>query len=454
MSEQLEDQIALCISQRRNLEAILNSVTDGILAIDRRSYVVNLNQAAQEITGLSQKDAVGRVCSEVLQRIDGEAECVLARALEEEEVLQNCEVDIVRPDGSVRTLLVTVHSLQDELGSALGVVAILKDQTELRALQTALNGQTRYERLVGKNHRMREIYQLISDIGDSDATVLILGESGTGKELVAEAIHKRSHRSEGPFVKVNCSALSEGLLESELFGHVKGAFTGAIRDKVGRFELADGGTVFLDEIGDISPVVQVKLLRVLQEREFERVGSTETRKVDARVIAATHRDLRARMNEGAFRDDLYYRLYVVPVEIPALRERKEDLPLLIDHFVEKFREQTEKPIQHVDSEALSVLMDYDWPGNVRELENAVEHAFVKCHDHTVAVRDLPLALVRDVRGDYSVVKEKPVSEKERMLVALEQTGWNRSRAARLLGMHRTTIWRKMKEHGIEAPKFI
>lgn len=448
----LENQIQSCISQRKNLEAILNSVTDGILAIDRHFRIVNLNLAAEDIIGHPRTEILGQACSDVFTRADGVTGCFLRPIVESGRMVKDADVSVMHPDGKQRKLRITTHALQDEHGQAQGLVAIFRDLTELQALRQAISSQVRFERLVGKNHRMREIYQLIDDIGQSDATVLILGESGTGKELVAEAIHRRSHRSKGPFVKVNCSALSEGLLESELFGHVKGAFTGAFQDKVGRFELADGGTIFLDEIGDISPAVQVKLLRVLQEREFERVGSTQTRQVNVRVVAATHRDLRERMSEGLFRDDLYYRLYVVPIELPALRERKEDLPLLVNHFIEKFQKQTGKPIRELTPEAMNLIMDYDWPGNVRELENAIEHAFVKCHGELIHNADLPLGLLREVQGDRPVLPpESVLSEKDQILSVLERTGWNRSRAARLLGMHRTTIWRKMKEYDIEVP---
>ena len=451
-SETFEDKIQNCISQRKNLEAILNSVTDGIVAIDNRFRVVNLNGAAQEMIGRDRVDILGGLCSDVLRRADGKKGCLLSPIIESGQMVKDVPFLVKHPSGKTRKLNVTTHILQDDKGDAQGVVAIFKDVTELDALREVVSAQMGFERLIGKNHRMREIYKLIEDIGQSDATVLILGESGTGKELVAEAIHKKSHRAKGPFVKVNCAALSEGLLESELFGHVKGAFTGAIHDKKGRFELAHGGTIFLDEIGDISPDVQVKLLRILQERTFERVGSTQTRQVDVRVVAATHRDLKARMAQGLFREDLYYRLYVVPIELPALRARKEDLPLLVDHFIQKFRKVTQKPIEALVPDAMRVIMDYDWPGNVRELENAIEHAFVKCHSDGIKVSDLPLGLIREVRGDVVTQDESMLSEKQQMLAVLARTGWNQSRAARLLGMHRTTIWRKMKEYGIEVPK--
>ncbi|MBT4137974.1 MAG: sigma 54-interacting transcriptional regulator [Candidatus Latescibacteria bacterium] len=454
-TDRLESQIQNCISQRKNLEAILNSVADGILAIDPYLRIVNLNLAAENILGLSRSAILGKSCSDVLERTGGSNECFFKTTVERGTMVKDAELLVLRPDRSVRKLNVTTHALLDEKGQAQGLVAILRDLTELDALRKAINEQVKFERLVGKNHRMREIYHLIEDMNKSDATILVLGESGTGKELVAEAIHRRSHRAAGPFVRVNCSVLSEGLLESELFGHVVGAFTGAVQDKTGRFEMADGGTIFLDEIGDISPVVQVKLLRVLQERTFERVGSTQTQESDVRVVAATHRDLKARMANGLFREDLYYRLYVVPIELPALRERKEDLPLLVNHFIEKFTHQTRKKIRSTRPDALNLMMDYDWPGNVRELENAIEHAFVKCHSDAIQISDLPLALVRDVRGDRLVVEDGPtLSEKDQMLSVLERTGWNRSRAARLLGMHRTTMWRKMKTHGIVVPSLV
>ena len=448
---ELKDQIAICMSQRKNLETIFNSVADGIIAVDVDLRVVNLNSAATQITGWPPDRAAGKRCSEVFVPEDGADACDLAAALETGRMLENQDIRIRRPDGETRALQLTTHVLHDEAHGLQGLVAIFRDLTELRALRTALEARSRFERLVGKNHRMQEIYKLIEDIGESDATVLILGESGTGKELVAEAIHRRSHRRSGPFVKVNCSALSEGVLESELFGHVKGAFTGAYRDKPGRFELAHEGTIFLDEIGDISLDVQVKLLRVLQEREFEKVGGTKTQRTDVRVIAATHSDLKQGMAEGRFRQDLYYRLYVVPIELPPLRDRKEDVPLLVEHFVSRFREQTNKAIKGVSPETMSLFMDHDWPGNIRELMNAIEHAFVKCRDGEITASDLPLGLVRDVRGRGDGRGDLEVPERELLVSALERAGWNRSRAARMLGMHRTTVWRKMREHGIEEP---
>jgi transcriptional regulator with GAF, ATPase, and Fis domain len=322
---------------------------------------------------------------------------------------------------------------------------------------------------------MRELYRLLELAADSDATVLLQGESGTGKELAAEAIHLQGHRRNKPFVKVNCGALPETILESELFGHVKGAYTGAYRDRPGRFEAADGGTIFLDEIGEISQSVQVKLLRVLQHFEFERVGDDETRKVDVRVIAATNRDLAQRVMENEFREDFYYRLRVFPIKMPPLRERLDDLPLLIDHFINRFNEKTGKHITGLDEQALRAVSDYCWPGNIRELENAIEHAFVTCQTTLITLFDLPQELRRfELRReicDRNPNVQEQQTEQARMDIpkparrqdnkrrdilhsaealreVLDNCDWNKAETARTLGVSRTAVWQWMKRHGI------
>jgi transcriptional regulator with GAF, ATPase, and Fis domain len=316
---------------------------------------------------------------------------------------------------------------------------------------------------------MREVFGLIEMAAASPVTVLVQGETGTGKELVAKAIHYQSARRDGPLVSVNCSALTESLLESELFGHVRGAFTGAVGDRPGRFELASGGSLFLDEVGEIPPLVQVKLLRVLQERTIERVGESRPRNVDVRLIAATHRDLRTLVREGAFREDLFYRLKVFPIQLPPLRERKEDIPLLVARFIERFRETTGKRVSGLSPDATRIVMDYCWPGNVRELENAIEHAFVTCPGGAIGPFDLPIEirrveLKRQLCGDASgaptpgpsaqenaparepasvVRRKRPVTRQE-LLEALEASGWNKAEAGRRLGITRTSVWRRMK----------
>jgi len=453
-----------CLTERGNFEAILDAVTDGIFTIDERLQIIQYNRAAEEITGFSRDEALGMSCLEIFRQILFGQECLVCKAIEKEEYVRAVEREITRKDNRRRLVLVTTTRMLDAGGRRAGVVVVFRDIQELRELAEQAKGRASFEGLIGKSHRMRQIYQLIEQVADSTASVLIEGESGTGKELVAKAIHHKSPRANQPFVAVSCAALTESLLESELFGHVKGAFTGAVATKVGRFELADRGTLFLDEIGDISPAIQVKLLRVLQEHAFERVGESRPRTVDVRVIAATHRDLRHLIAEGKFREDLYYRLKVVSILLPPLRDRTDDIPLLVAHFVERFRKATGKPITGVTPDAMSALLDHAWPGNVRELENAVEHAFVRCTGTAITLAHLP----REVRGAPHRLQaggESPVSgqdamlhpdgltpvesnERERIIRTLNETGWNRTVAARRLGLSRVSLWRKMRDHGI------
>jgi len=322
---------------------------------------------------------------------------------------------------------------------------VVRDITRLSDLEEKLKEKHRFHNIIGKSLRMQKVYRLIEYLADTETTVLVTGESGTGKELVASAIHHRSKRADKPMVTVNCSALAETLLESELFGHVKGAFTGAIKDKAGRFQLADGGTVFLDEIGDISPIVQLKLLRVLQEREFERVGDSKTIKVDVRVIAATNRNLKEKIRLGEFREDLYYRLKVVEIAIPPLRKRREDLPLLVNHFCRLFENSFKKKIDGVSDEVLTTFMNYSWPGNVRELQHAIEHAFVICRGRNITLDHLPSEIIEYYRGTRRAHGKKFVNEPHEVLQALNKTDWNKAKAARMLGISRQTIYRKISE---------
>jgi two-component system response regulator HydG len=302
---------------------------------------------------------------------------------------------------------------------------------------------------------MNEMYKRLEVVAKTDTTVLVLGESGTGKELVARAIHFNSERRDRPFVGVNCSALPEGVLESELFGHVRGAFTGAIRDKAGRFELANGGTLFLDEIGELTPTVQVKLLRVLEGREFQRVGDTRSTRVDVRLIAATNKDLRREVNDGRFRDDLYYRLNVFPIELPPLRARTEDIPLLVLHFIEKFNHQMGRRVKALSGEAMDALFMHAWPGNVRELENAIEHAFVRSSGVLIRLDDLPRHILHEAastKEETGAGRGEALASFERQLILqhLEEAHWRRRVAAQRLGMSPVTLWRKMKKYGIQS----
>ncbi|UCE19757.1 MAG: sigma-54-dependent Fis family transcriptional regulator [Gemmatimonadota bacterium] len=321
---------------------------------------------------------------------------------------------------------------------------------QLSQMQAEMRSRYSFARLVGKSEQMHKVYDLVERVAESEATVLIQGQSGTGKELLANAVHYNSHRSEGPFIKVDCGSLPESLLESELFGHEKGAFTGAIKQKKGRFELADGGTIFLDEIGNMSAPLQQRLLRVLQERQFERVGGTRTIKIDVRIIAATSKDLEQAVQAGTFREDLFYRLHVVVIELPPLRDRIEDVPVLAAHFLNTFAEQNNKNIRGISPEAFRLLMEYHWPGNVRELENTIEYAVVMCRDTIINANDLPTRI--RTRKDITPSTYN-LDENEKQLVeeVLEKTKYNIKRAAELLGISRTTLYSKIKKHGIQTP---
>jgi transcriptional regulator with PAS, ATPase and Fis domain len=322
---------------------------------------------------------------------------------------------------------------------------VIKDETRLDVLERDLQERKQVHNIIGQSKGMQRVYSLIDDLADVYSTVLITGETGTGKELVADALHYRGSRREAPLVKVNCSALQENLLESELFGHVKGAFTGAIDSKRGRFQKAEGGTIFLDEIGDISKIVQHKLLRVLQNREFERVGDSVPIKADVRVVTATNKDLRKKVSSGDFREDLYYRLKVIEVALPPLRERREDIPILVEHFINRFNKKMNREIDAVSDDVMNIFMDYHWPGNVRELEHTIEHAFIVCHSRTITLEYLPSEFEDHLSISRPLLEEHDGDESKAILHALEKCGWNKSKAARLLGMSRPTIYRKIKE---------
>jgi len=462
------------------LSEVVDTMAEGVMVLDTACRIILWNRAMQDITGWKQEDALGESCSKVVcsptpdadsqGQCEQDSGCALLNVTDGQRSVVSARCHLKAKDGNTVSVLKNARVLFRD-GDAVAAVVTFTDLRPVNSLRQVLeetrNSLARIRppgRLVGTSSEMTGVYERIRFAAGSDATVLLLGETGTGKELVADAIHLGSARRERPFVRVNCSALSESLLEGELFGHVRGAFTGAVQDKIGRFEAADGGTILLDEIGDISPVIQLKLLRVLQERELERVGESAPRKVDVRVICATHRDLRELVREGLFREDLFYRIRVFPMELPPLRRRKSDIPLLADAFVQRFNLQTGKRILGLQPDALRCLMDYCWPGNVRELENAIEHAFVTCQSDRIGLFDLPTEFrVAELRDAYC--RERGLAQpggeprpstaaesREKFLETMRQCGWNRSEVARRLGIDRTTVWRKMKRWGISAPE--
>jgi PAS domain S-box-containing protein len=429
---------------------ILDSIADGVFAVDSEWKIRSFNRAAETITGIPREEALGAPCCEVFRASICESACALRETINTGRPIINRPIYIIRADGARIPISISTALLRDERGRTVGGVETFRDLSVEEELRRELTGRYTFEDMVSKSPALLRIFDILPDIAASESTVLIQGESGTGKELVARAIHSLSPRSEGPMVTVNCAAIPETLLESELFGHKAGAFTDARTDRPGRFALAEGGTVFLDEIADLSRTLQARLLRVLQDGSYEPLGATATEKADVRVIAATNRDLSEMVDAGEFREDLFYRINVIAVELPPLRDRREDVPLLVDHFIERFNRLRGKEISGVSPDVLAILMRHDYPGNVRELENILEHAFVMCRGSTIRRRHLPEHLVPDVAAG----SPRSFDDAERLFLeaALERNGWNRAATARELGVHKTTLWRKMKRLGIEPPQ--
>jgi PAS domain S-box-containing protein len=444
--------------QRNKVQAVLDSIAEGVVTVDRDGHITSMNRTAEEILGLAADEAVGRSSLEVLPAELCRPGSPLHETLETGRQVRNREVSTSDPTGKSVPLSLCAGPFRDETGQTLGAVCTMRDLREIERIAEERRSRTPFVGIVGKHPKIREVFDLVEMIKDSDSTVLVQGESGTGKGLFAQALHTLSPRSKHPFVKVSCAALPETLLESELFGHEKGAFTGAVKERKGRFELADRGTLFLDEIGDLSPGVQVKLLRVLQEQEFERVGGTQTIRVDVRIIAATHRNLQQLMREGKFREDLYYRLNVIPIHLPPLRERRSDIALLVEYLLGRFAAKGKGTATAVSPRTMSILMDHHWPGNVRELENVLEHAMVCSRGTVIEPEALPRSLLLrqpDPSPDGSSRSAPalspgmpPDAERQAILRALQSNAWHRGRAAESLGMDRTTLWRKMRRLGI------
>ena len=438
-------------SCRLNFEAIFRSVKDGIITVDDTMSITEINQAATRICAVQREDVLEKPIARLADRCDGRCVEAMQEVLENKKPLEVRFIECHSAKNPRQVISLTASPLLGSGDEFTGALMVIRDETRLHELERSLEERREFDHLVGKSEGIRKIKILIRELADVQTTVLITGESGTGKELVVEALHRIGDKRDNPLVKVNCAALSESLLESELFGHVRGAFTGAIRDKMGRFERAHGGTIFLDEIGDVSPRMQSRLLRVIESGEFERVGESHPVQVSVRVVAATNQDLKQKVAAGEFRQDLYYRLKVVVIYLPPLRERRSDIPLLIEHFLKKFNRTFARNIGGLSTDAFNVLMLHSWPGNVRELENTLEHAFVRCRQGAITVDHLPPEFAK--LAEQLSPADGPAGEQQearRIRLALVKTAWNKSRAAELLGMSRRTIYRKIDQYSITS----
>ncbi|MBC8419242.1 MAG: sigma 54-interacting transcriptional regulator [Desulfobacterales bacterium] len=450
-------------------QTVVQTMLDGLMIVDPDGIIISTNDALEELTGYTRDELIGQSC-DILEcsscfgtrKDGGDKHCALFNAGK----VRHSRCILKRKDGSPLHVMKNAAILKDSEGVVVGGVETLSDYTELvvrdqviSSLRKELSIEDSFEGIIGTSPDMRQVFDLIQSAAQSEAPVIIYGESGTGKELVAGAIHRLSPRSDGPFIKVNCAALNESLLESELFGHVKGAFTGADRTRMGRFEAATKGSIFLDEIGDLPLSTQVKLLRVLQEKEIEKVGDYKPVPIDVRVVAATNRDLNRLMKEGQFRDDLYYRIGVIPIYLPALRDRIEDIPILVDAFVHRIQVKTGKPIRGMDKSALEMLMRHEWPGNVRELINVIEYAFVLCSKGDIRLEHLPRSLketspIPSEKKRNEGIPRKKGYDRNQIMDALHTAGGNKSEAARILGISRVTLWKRLNVLDIQVDREI
>jgi len=442
---------------------VVDTIRDGVMIVDKGGRIVSVNRALEKITGYSKDEMLGKPCSilncnifEFARRDKGEHWCVLFKTGSMD--MRRCT--FIRKGGRMIHVLKNASLLYDSAGEVMGAVETVTDITEIiekdnqiAAFQRELRAENGFHGILGVSASMQQVFDLITNAAQSDAPVIIFGESGTGKELVAKAIHDNSQRQSHPYLKVNCASLNESLLESELFGHVKGAYTGAIRDRAGRFEAAHKGSIFLDEIGDLPVLTQVKLLRVLEEKVIERVGDNHPIHINVRIISATNKDLRKLVEQGLFREDLFYRINVIPIHVPPLRARVEDIPILAEAFFRRIRLKTDKKINSISNDALRVLMGYSWPGNVRELRSTFEYAFVTCQDSVIQPHHLPPAIYGENPSEKTVRKnpmDKHEIKKRRLIEALEKSNGNQSLAADLLGVSRVTVWNQMKRFNVEV----
>ena len=438
--------------EKNEQSVILDSITEGVFTVDLDLRITSFNRAAEDITGISRQQAIGHFCKDILRANLCETNCALRKTMDTGKPVINKAVHIVDADGNRKTISISTALLKDNSGNVIGGVETFRDMSLVEQLRKEISHSYNCEDILSRNHQMQSLFALLANIAESNTTVLIVGESGTGKELFARAIHNISPRKDKPFVAVNCGALPDTLIESELFGYKAGAFTDAKKDKPGRFALAEGGTVFLDEIGDISTVLQVRLLRVLQEKVYEPLGSVSSIKADVRIITATNKNLDKLVTADKFREDLYYRINVVKLAIPPLRDRKEDIPLLIDHFIGRFNHLHNKNISGITDQVLVTLLEHDYRGNVRELENIIEHCFVLCQGEIIEQKHLPASFQTTVDADYHDIKKAvTLEEMEKIFItnALKQNNGNRTAAAKQLDIHKSTLFRKLKSLNIE-----
>ncbi|MCP4714280.1 MAG: response regulator [Deltaproteobacteria bacterium] len=437
-------------SKQRHLEALFKSVQDAIVTVSPLLTITQANEAASRLFDLPLSAIIGQRAAAVISPALQPVLELLEKTMLDRQPLLDFSFEWVRDDKRTAVCVFNSWPLMDSGGLCIGVVLTVRDVSRLSLLERELKERGAFHRLVGKSSVMQDVYELIEKLSEIETTVLITGPSGTGKELVAEAIHYNGCRALKPLVKVNCSALAENLLESELFGHVAGAFTGATKDRIGRFQMADGGTLFLDEIGDIPLALQLKLLRVLQEKRFERVGDTRSIDVDVRIISATNAHLAEKIEAGTFREDLYYRLNVMEIELPPLSCRTEDIPLLVECFREKYNAKMKKNIKMVSDQVLGRFMENTWPGNVRELEHVMERAFVLCHQDMITMEHIPRR-IRDAAAKHELSPgndQALLGECEIFIDTLQKVQWNRTRAAEMLGISRQTLYRKMKRYNL------
>jgi PAS domain S-box-containing protein len=441
-------------------QIILDSIADGVFTVDSDWRITSFNKAAEKITGIKKREALKRHCWEVFKASICEQQCSLRHTMKTGSPIVNQSIFIVNSEGNRIPISISTAILKNKNGKVIGGAETFRDLSVVEALRKELTGQHSFLDIISKNKEMQDLFRMLELISENDTTVLLEGESGTGKELFAKAIHSLSRRKNGPMVTVNCGSLPDTLLESELFGYKAGAFTDAKKDKPGRLALAEGGTLFLDEIGDITQMLQVRLLRVLQEKAYEPLGSTRTEKADVRIVTATNKNLESLVQKGLFRDDLYYRINVVRLCLPPLRRRKEDIPLLAEHFVRKFNRLNGREIQGITPEALTVLMMHDYPGNIRELENRIEYASVVCKNSLIGIEHLP-DVIRKVPGMGVKAESEDKGEKEYSFDGLEkrfiyeslrQNNWNKTVTAKQMGIHPTTLWRKIKRLNINTPR--